>query len=306
ETDNPGVKIFLERLEYYILGSIVDAERQKDSLLNDILKKLDIKSNELAGLSFFESIDNGTRNIDSQTVLRIDPIVPVQWRQGTPFNNNLTNPNCSDGKNSAGCVAVAVAQILYYWNYPTVTTNVINGSFIYWPWIHGFRRASNFRVNRHDTQNDIRMKDRARVQVANLFQKIGAGVNMNYGCLGSSASMANALSFLRNHGFTVPALSNYNLSIVTTSLVNNKRPIIAVGCSAESTGKKCHAWVIDGYHRIRVITTLAPGLSIPLYDNHYVHNNWGWNGSFDGFYLNNVFNPSELAFQNIEVAPVYR
>ena len=42
----------------------------------------------------------------------ITPLVPTKWAQGNPYNTNLT----FDGKTSlAGCAAVAIGQIIYYW-----------------------------------------------------------------------------------------------------------------------------------------------------------------------------------------------
>ena len=40
-----------------------------------------------------------------------------------------------------------------------------------------------------------------------------------------------------------------------------------------------HSWIIDGY----MISRLDAGSD--HYQEFYVHNNFGWNGSFDGYFL---------------------
>jgi hypothetical protein len=66
-----------------------------------------------------------------------------------------------------------------------------------------------------------------------------------------------------------------------------------------------HAWVIDGMASVYV--PIPPN----YYPNYYVHNNWGWNGKEDGYYLEGVYDPEAYSdvyynFKNIKVGLVYR
>lgn len=61
---------------------------------------------------------------------KIGPLVRVKWNQNTPYNNmcndNLENFTYKDnGKYPAGCVAIAMAQILAYHHYPESAFNYI-------------------------------------------------------------------------------------------------------------------------------------------------------------------------------------
>lgn len=67
------------------------------------------------------------------------------------------------------------------------------------------------------------------------------------------------------------------------------RPVILSGWN--SGGGSGHTWVCDGYFMTYNCTN---GWSAPMF-----HMNWGWEGSFDGFYSN--YNPSGFDFNYSKV-----
>jgi hypothetical protein len=301
-TDNPGLAIFLERLEDYTLNSIIEAELQKDSLLDGIFGKLDVESNTKSVITVPRLLLYST-----ETISRIGPLVPVEWGQTLPFSNNLNNSKCtrSDNyaKNLTGCVAVATAQVMSYWGHPT---QIGNYSFN-WTELNKYKRGGNFPN-----------PSTARSQVANLFEQIGKGVGMDYGCDASSADTKDALTFLGKHGFKVSTLKNYNSNDTFASL-DKKQPLIARGCSNKtnhkflginiySTYSGCHAWVIDGYLKRKSkfyvyneqidsntgnkVSRRTFAYSFEIYSD-YMHNNWGWNGNKNGYFASDVFNSNE-------------
>jgi len=291
--DNPGVAIFLERLEDYMLNSIAETEQQKDSLLAGILEKLDAEIDETRTKAGEE--DNAV--IRTEIINLISPLVPVEWGQGTPFNNNLGGQCYSriDDKYPAGCVAVAVAQIMARWGYPYS----INGYSFNWTDLNKYTALSRRKAYPGAGDSSVlSAPDNVKNQLANLFQQIGKGVSMNYGCGGSSSNIDNAVNFLSKQGFKTGGIIDYNSSAIITSL-NNKRPLIARGCSKKIDHKflgitvstsydSCHVWVIDGYlKRRRFFGTRSS-------DVEHIHNNWGWSGMYDGYFAIGVFN-SDLA-----------
>jgi len=267
KTDNPGLKIFLERLEGYLLESI-------------------IKSNKAD-----EPITRGPTSAPLN--IQVSPLVPVEWGQGMPFNNYVggqCNNNTGNNKYWAGCVATATAQIMSYWKYPTFLGGInignsnIGGTKYNWTMLNNYKRSNDF------SQSSV-----ATNMVADLFQKIGKGVNMNYGCDGSGSHASLGLSFLVSNGFKLYGstyLRDYDLGFVHSSLTD-RRPLIARGCNVNAGGG-CHAWVIDG-----VATTL-----LNIY--HHIHNNWGWDGTDNGYYYTGIFDPLTFNFQNVEVGLVYK
>jgi hypothetical protein len=269
KTDNPGLKIFLKRLEGYMLESI--AKYGKEGGLEAVAKEgpVDIGPND--------------------TLIR--PLVSVEWGQDEPFNNNLKHDNCgttSNGRVWAGCVATAVAQIMSYWEHPAGYD---------WILLNKYKHKKDFEINSAtDSKDEMKEKVKTGVKVAILFQNIGTGVKMNYDCNGSGTSSAKALSYLVSKGFSSETLAPYSIKpfikefakyIVSPS--SKRRPFMARGCNL---GGGCHAWIIDG------IAQKA--------DSYYVHNNWGWDGTDNGYFPSGVFDPLTRNYQDVEIAKVYR
>jgi len=298
--DNPGIAIFLELLEDYMLNSIIEAEQQKDSLLESIMEKLGDESDTKSGL--FPIIS--AREISRETVSKVGPLVPVEWGQERPYNNNLGGQcNNTSGRYWAGCVATAVAQILSYWRHPSN----INGFSFNWAELNQYTSRPGAYPNAGN-QSVFWAPNNVNIQLANLFQQIGSGVSMNYGCGGSGATTSNSVNFLGRQGFRTEGIRGYDYNTVISSL-NNRRPLMAAGCSEARTVitrflgiqiskntvyDKCHQWVIDGYLRHRVTLELTKSrndavLQRVLY-HEYLHNNWGWDGFSNGFFEIGVFN----------------
>ncbi len=52
------------------------------------------------------------------SISSIGPLCPTQWGQDNPFNTLCPAGNYSVNHTPAGCVPVAIAQILYFWRFP--------------------------------------------------------------------------------------------------------------------------------------------------------------------------------------------
>ncbi len=297
-TDNPGIAIFLERLEDYMLNSITETEELKDSLLNGILDKLETESGTKASVAEIRMI--GTP-VFGKTLAHITPLLPVEWGQRAPYNNKVGGkcPNNNGGYDPhlTGCVATATAQIMVYWKYPA---KMDNDSFN-WTEIRKYTTRPNFYPNA-GTISIKKIPANTQNQIAVLFQKIGKGVGMDYGCEGSSAYTKNAVSFLKKLGYKSEGLKDFTPHIVTTSL-DEKRPLLAEGCAIKKNHKilgitynttydKCHSWVIDGYLTKELKYRAQIGMSIynVVSSASYFHHNWGWNGGDNGYYASGIFN----------------
>lgn len=273
ETDNPGLDLFLKRLEGYVLESIA-------------------KSDKTDGQSTMAVVRKPPYSGPLDTIVR--PLVSVKWGQEEPFWLKLITTQCIDGYYVTGCAATAIAQIMSYWKYPTT----IGSSTYNWTRLNRYKHKSDFETYPEDSLAQRIEKKFARAEVANLFEQVGAGVKMNYGCKDSDGSGTTApyiLAFLASKGFTLSGnLIDYDFAFVR-SFLQAHRLLIAIGCiPTTAKGKKCHSWVIDG---------LAKGSDN---SNFYIHNNWGWNGSSNGYFLNGVFNPGFYNIQDVQVSAVYR
>ncbi|WP_298141782.1 C10 family peptidase [Flavobacterium sp.] len=215
------------------------------------------------------------------TYVEKTPLLTTKWGQGATFNNQIPKncPSSSGGKAPVGCVAVAMAQVMKYYNYPTN-----------YNW-------SNMPNNYGTSDTQLLMKN------------IGSAVGMDYGCGGSSTTTSNAVvafaGLFGSPGYfgysNASYTENYNTQLIKQQRDWNK-PVILCGGRKKNgiswnmyTGG--HAWVTDGYRSIFVWDRDESGNCTGMgWGYLYLHMNWGWNGSYNGWYNAHNFNPSTLTF----------
>ncbi|TRX42138.1 C10 family peptidase [Flavobacterium restrictum] len=202
------------------------------------------------------------------------PLTTTIWGQSNGYNNLVTvncNPTYQNaGKAVTGCVATAMAQIMRYFHKPN-TYNWANmpndgsGSF-------------------------------ASTDIQSLMRDAGLAVNMNYGCIESGA-YANAIApALKNtFGYTNASFTtNYDYNIITNN-INVNKPVIL--CGSGSNGG--HAWVCDGYNSSTYYEKDTAGNCTGIaVTTLYLHMNWGWYSSNNGYYAFDNFNPYIYTFNN--------
>lgn len=257
ETDNPGFNIYI----------------------NEILHALDESM----------SIDTGDDTMilmKKDTVLlqdiNIGPFCPVEWHQRSPYNRLCSNPY--DYNVPAGCVAVAVAQAMAVFSYPStvdLTYPEAQQSICELDWVGIIE----------DNDNKWPLCN-CCMQKSILLREIGQRVKMQYAPGGSGTSTQKyVIPCLSSFGYeTAPYSSGFSNSIVISSL-DGSSPVIIRGENSDGEG---HAWLIDGYKYIRCRETYyrqnsVSGLWISdyyyIFDNYYLHMNYGWNDSANGYYL---------------------
>ena len=213
----------------------------------------------------------------------VAPLITANWNQGGGWNN------LCPGNSVVGCVAVAMAQVMNYWEYPTQG----NGYSQYYDPEYGVI-AVNFEEHVYDFDNmydDYPTEDSQLL----LFHS-GVAVHMNYSPWASGASVCwegpsaqNALdeSFGYNDDITCEVRINYtdeDWNLLIKNQLDRGWPMVYRGYSDDAG----HAWNIDGYQ------------------NDFYHCNWGWGGSSNGyFYFDNLnaggynFIESQAALLNI-------
>ncbi|MDO9154139.1 MAG: C10 family peptidase, partial [Paludibacter sp.] len=177
------------------------------------------------------------------------------------------------GNCPTGCVATAMAQILAYHKYPDRG----KGSKCYTAGSYG-QQCADFENTWYNwtnpTDDDYKL----------LSKHIGVATEMGY-CLdkktgGSSPQKSNYISVLRdNFRMNIYVNGNTPNDYIFTEL-DQKRPVYL-----ELWGDPGHALVADGYD-----------------SNNFLHLNFGWGGSYDGFYLmntNTTFNVGSTFGTNI-------
>lgn len=204
----------------------------------------------------------------------IEPLLTTQWSQDAPYNWQC--PLLSTGNRSVtGCTATAIAQIMKYHNWPDkgIGSNTHAGITI------------NYANSQYDWKN---MLDRYTYgsysttqgnAVAKLMLDIGIAVWMSYG-ESSGAQNPDIYGALYRHfkyskKVKFVMRGSYSTAEWIQLLRNeltSKRPVYYGGYTED--GQLGHAFVCDG---------------MDAYD--FLHINWGWGGSCDGYFHLNFMNP---------------
>jgi len=187
------------------------------------------------------------------------------YNQGDPYNRQCPN---SGGRCLTGCVATAMAQIMYKYKWPEKTTQRIpeyttEKLKIYVPSIPettidwaNMLLAYNYGDSYNTTQANA---------VANLMKLCGSSVQMDYGPTESAASTWLAGESMKKYfGYDDMLEELYSGNFTTEAwdqLIYDElaagRPVLYSGQS----GNGGHAFVLDGYK------------------DGYFHVNWGWGGA---------------------------
>ena len=171
-----------------------------------------------------------------------------------------------------------MAQVMRYYQWPLKGT----GSYSYTDGNNGTLTA-DFSNTTYDwsnmlesyTSGSISKQDSA---VATLMYHCGVAVSMTYSTTGSSATLSDAATALKNYFGYDTDLNIYTrdfykssdwMSMIKTEL-DNARPVLYGG----STGTAGHAFVCDGYD-----------------SNNLFHINWGWSGYYNGYFELSILNP---------------
>ncbi len=229
-----------------------------------------------------------TKDINSLTPLTkssksVTPLLTCTWDQGTHYNGACPIDPAGPGDRCyAGCVATCIGQIMYYYRWPETGT----GSYTYVHPVYGTITADfgNTTYRWDEMTDNITSGNSA---IAELLFHIGVSVDMDYGPNGSGMYNHKAGYIYRTFFKYVPEThyifrdsTTIDWDSILTYHLDRKMPLYYAGWTADSlVNISGHAFVCDGYQ-----------------DSTYFHFNWGWSGSYDGyFYLDNL-NPGASGF----------
>lgn len=214
----------------------------------------------------------------------IPALLTCQWNQGSPYN--MYCPQFFDTGETCvtGCVATAMAQIMYYHRVRSVRSVQadIPGYTCSTNWenygkmtVQGIPKNSPIDWNDMTDTYNSRSTDAAKRAVANLMKYCGVSVEMDYGRSstgGSGAVSQHVVTALKKYfgydaGTHYVWRSSYSDDAWDELIYNelaNGRPVHYSGQGSEGG----HAFVCDGYD-----------------GDGYYHINWGWGGYCDGNFL---------------------
>lgn len=211
----------------------------------------------------------------------------IQWNQDSPYNDMCPVYDISS-RCATGCVATAMAQIMYYNRWPEKGV----GSYTYSPSIMGGKElTADFGNTAYDwnsmlPQYDKNSSEESQKAVAQLMLHCGISVNMEYSSSSGAASLpvpiAFATYFNYDKGIAYRTRQNYSTEewqkIIIDEL-DHGRAMLAMGRSSAGG----HAFVFDGYDR-----------------NGLVHVNWGWGGMSNGYFRTTALLPASQGIGGAE------
>jgi len=206
----------------------------------------------------------------SRDYREVSPLISANWDQGGQWNDMCPEQTL------VGCVAVAMSQVMYYWKNP------IQGAGYAAYYLQNYGPISiNFEEYIYDFNN---MQDNnATPESQLLLYHAGVAVHMDYSHWGSGASVcwegpSAQDALINNFNFIEDTACDTRINYddegwfeMLVEQLDNGWPMI-FRAYGENDGPG-HAWNIDGYQ-----------------EGEYIHCNWGWGGSANGFYYFNNLN----------------
>ena len=213
----------------------------------------------------------------------------IQWGQSpSPYNDSV--PACTSTTNKlAGCVAVAMGQIMSYHGRP------LSGTYTHPRYNRTVAAQYNWTAMKANANAQNLTTTAGKSGVANILAEAGTKVYTSYGCEISSAFPSDVPSAFSQMGYTSSSTAAYNASTIINNLDINY-PVFIWGYNFGSG----HAWVVEGYKKIEGVIVSAgdcpdgmediPPTIIGTVDPYYyLYFNLGWGGTSNGYYLANVF-----------------
>lgn len=217
----------------------------------------------------------------------VAPMVTTHWNQGAPYNDECPM-YFTLGRSITGCVATAMAQVLYFQRdksvrevqadipgYSTWTAHETYGHLQ----VAGIEEGSPIDWDNMLESYGSNATAKQKLAVAQLMHYCGVAVHMDYTNTSSGAQSSEVSGAFQNYFGYGSATRYVRASDYTNdqwdNLLYNElaegRPLYLSGANS-SAG---HAFVCDGYD-----------------GNGCFHINWGWGGQSDGYFLLTSLNPS--------------
>ncbi len=213
------------------------------------------------------------------------PYIDVAWGQvGAP---SKYCPN-----NIAGCVPVSIVQMMSYYEYPADIDITYDGRDVtkqHLDWND---------MNRHarPCPDECTASDSAHNALGRLFRQVGELTNSRYvdGATATNSS-ESAQPCFKALGYKTGNWEDYEARCSVSPLADGHLLLVRGNRMNENGTVYGHTWVVDGFYAM-TIRTAADGAggedAESFTTTYYNHINWGWNGSSNGYFLDNVFDTS--------------
>ncbi|MEA3478639.1 MAG: C10 family peptidase [Bacteroidota bacterium] len=212
----------------------------------------------------------------------VEPLISTTWNQNRYYNHHCpVDSNVFPNMNyhvPAGCFPVAMAQVMKYYAHPVFGT----GQHSYMLPEYG-EMSADFENPGYNYSNMPAFLEEENEDLARLIYHCGVSLTTSYGTFGSLAFISDIkaalVSYFKYQDDIAQVYRNQYTDMEWKNLLKeeleNSRPVIYRGTGTNGV----HGWVCDGYD--------AEGL---------FHMNWGWGGSFDGYFEMSDLHPGGYIF----------
>ena len=235
-------------------------------------------------IAWLEEHPNAAPAAKTLSAPSISPLLGnTKWNQSHPYNSLCpVDPTNADSKRCVtGCVATAMAQVMYYHQWPAQTTAEIPSYTTEKQKIVVPAIAAGTAIdwaNMLPSYSGVTATEEQENAVGLLMLMCGTSVEMDYTAYSSgaiSATVADALKDYFDYDAATTHLNRVNYKLAPWNEIiydelSAGRPVFYHG---QSSGGG-HAFVVDGYDQ-----------------DDYFHVNWGWGGSSNGYFLLSILDP---------------
>lgn len=208
------------------------------------------------------------------TIVR-SPMMSTTWKQTAPYNYSC--PIMDGSYTLVGCGAIAVAQIMKYHQWPSNKA---------WSSMPNVLSATGTTV------------------LSNFLYEVADNIKTRFSVTSSWSYMGDIeFALITDYNYKLDNYTDYSESSTRAS-VNSNWPVLLQGNTTDLTSG--HFWVCDGtrYHTpgkvyvlyvvdyiepLQFVAAGQPYEAMESYDYYMYHMNWGWGGTYNGWYLNNGF-----------------
>ena len=246
----------------------------------------------------------------------VEPMLQTAWAQGRPYF--MRCPKIGSSYPKVGCMAVALSQVMRYWEYPatapamdgytTKTSNINVPALPEYP----FDWENMLDTYERYSSNSDQLPEVNKDAIAWLMRYAGQAMHMDYGVVQSGAGNLDMLDALETFGYegvqlvkkcdskdfdedtTKTGIEFYNdeqWGELIQAELRAGRPLIycANAMSSDSTSINGHAFNIDGYDAA----------------NDLYHVNFGMSSDKNAYYALNAFKTGEGLMQLYDFWPIF-
>lgn len=187
------------------------------------------------------------------------------------FCPSSDNDDCDCDHKPVGCGAIAMGQIMWYWEWPS---------------------SYNWLIMPNVLRNSTPIEEGD--EIARLLRDCGNKADMTYWCSGSWTTVNNiedAFKEFNYKGVEKRVRGDWRDDVwmqIIRNEIDCERPVFYRGDKSDLSTDK-HFFVIDGYD---------------VQDANHFHINWGWGGSYNGYYYLGDLTPGNSNYNKNQMAVI--